>query len=547
MWVGRVSTGADLFAGRYQLEALLGRGAFGTVHRAFDTRLKRPIALKIPHRLLASDIDFLETFHREAEVAAALNHPNIVTIYDVGESEDGLPYLAMRLLEGRSLRQVLVDEGGLTLDRSLRILEQLAAALDYLQDHHLVHRDIKPANVMVGDADAATLMDFGLARSLSGTHLSLTGSFLAFTPLYASPEQVAGERLTPASDRYSFAVVVYETLTGRAPHANFDSQLLLHAIRFEPPPPAEEINGALTREAGAVLLAALAKQPEERPGSAWQIVRDLRVALSRSRPISPAGPIGLDLELPDVVSYTAPEPIVSPPHRSVMLPSETQPDAPASLAAQTEVQPHWRPAAVPGLERLPAAPTVVQPASRALPIRVPHELEEYASVGVERVEVFGRGDEVCPTCAEVRARTYGVTDAPVLPLRGCSSLWGCHCEYAPLPSTHELPQSLFALLNPGQRSRVELARLRDARAQSQWRRIRIVTGPDSCLVCQDASRVYEPGEELPTLPLYRCRRYPSCECRYELIDEPPAAQSSLFDAVRRLGWPWRRHSHGGSR
>lgn len=193
-----MSAAPDLFAGRYRIEAQLGRGSFGFVQRAVDTRLKRTVALKIPNRLLASDEEFLRTFFEEAQTAAALSHPNIVTIYDVGETEEHLPYLAMRFLEGLSLQAVLAREKLPRLDRTLKVLDQLAGALDYLQEQRLVHRDIKPANIMIGARDQATLMDFGLARVISGSHLSLNGA-LAFTPLYASPEQAAGERLTPAS------------------------------------------------------------------------------------------------------------------------------------------------------------------------------------------------------------------------------------------------------------------------------------------------------------------------------------------------------------
>ena len=509
-----VPTPSELFAGRYRIEAQLGRGTFGTVYRAFDTRLKRPVALKLPHRLLAADPEFLRTFLREAQTAAVLNHANVVTIYDVGETEEGLPYLAMRFLQGRPLRQLLL-EGPMQLERALSILEQLASALDYLQAQQLVHRDIKPANVMVDANNLTTLMDFGLARSIQGTHLTLTGA-LAFTPLYASPEQVMGDRLTPASDRYSFAVVAYETLTGRAPHANYDSQVLLHAIRFESPMLPEEINRTLTPAVGRVLLAALSKRPEERPPSASALTRDLRAALSPSRsrphrPIAVTGPRTGGAERVGLARVSPVETIVQPETY------ETDPDAGATR-------------------------------ERLLPTRLPRELTRYAEASVERIEIFGRGDQVCPACASARARSYTLDTAPELPVPACTSLWGCHCEYAPLPEEEQiLPSDLLGLLNPGQLSRLDLLALRYACLRGEGEQIEIVTEPEACRVCQTAAHPYNP-DDVPTLPLYNCRRYPPCECRYQLVTVPEPSPT-LMDAIRdldarlkRKGWPWQWRS-----
>lgn len=504
---------SGLFAGRYRTEAQLGRGTFGVVYRAFDTRLKRSVALKLPHRLLASDPEFLKAFAHEAQTAAALNHPNIVTIYDVGETEDGLPYLAMRFLEGRSLRQLLLDQGPPRTEHALGILDQLAAALDYLQSRQLVHRDIKPANVMVSGDHQATLMDFGLARSLTGTHLTLSGA-LAFTPLYASPEQVVGERLTAASDRYSFAVVVYETLTGRAPHASFDSQVLLHAIRFEPPVPPDEINRSLPPGVGPVLLAALAKRPEERPPSAEQLMQDLRRSIEQAegkRRNARATPLP---EGPDLPSR----------------PARARAAGPASPAPPVAAEPELEPESD-GNQQI-------------LPTRRPKELARYAAAGIKLVEVFGRSRDVCYACAITRSRTYAIESSPPLPVPGCTSRWGCHCEFAPLPEEGQtLPKSLLALLNPGQHSRLDLLRLRRARAQGEGDLIQIISEAEACRVCREASRVYKP-EDTPTLPLYDCRRYPPCSCSYQLLPAP--SQSSTFaDAIRQLdakikskGWPW---------
>ena len=597
-----MATTSDLFAGRYQIEAHLGRGTFGTVERAFDTRLKRIVALKVPHRLLVSDEEFLEAFSQEAQTAAVLNHPSIVTIYDIGEAPDGTPYLAMQFVEGRPLREVLAQEGPPDALRGLAILDQLANALDYLQEKHLVHRDIKPANIMLDANDGVTLLDFGMARVLSGTHLSLSG-VLAFTPLYASPEQILGERLTPASDRYSFAAVAYEVLSGRAPHGGYDAQLLLHAIRFEPPPRPEEINPALPPEAGDILVAALAKAPEDRPARATSITRDLRTVLEQpGRPVrtalprAPSAPAmapslrelraaaerSIVSSSPGARSGSSGPPVA--PSETVVLPSQPAlaespaaasppvvsgsveatvvqpapkapqgtppPAAPADVtAAGVEaniVQPGSIPPAAPSTapKQPPAAGVSGWTTRTPLPSRVPNELRHYAAAGVERVLLFGRSREVCPTCAAARERSYPLDAVPALPLDGCTSAWGCHCEYVPLPDEQQtLPDRFLSRLNVGQRFQLDLLRLRFACGRGEALQIEIVAPEiDACPVCRAAAHAYDP-QDVPALPISDCKRYPPCDCHYRLAPLPPGV--TAVGAIRRLdaklkekGWPW---------
>lgn len=607
-----VTTPPDLFADRYMIESLLGRGTFGIVQRAFDTRLKRTVALKVPHRLLASDEEFIQTFVQEAQTAAALSHPNIVTIYDVSETAEHLPYLAMRFLEGASLRDLMEQEKLLRLDRTLKILDQLASALDYLQDRRLVHRDIKPANIMIGADDEATLMDFGLARVLSGTHLSLSG-VLAFTPLYASPEQIVGSRLTPASDRYCFAVIAYEMLAGRTPHAAFDTQVLLHAIRFEEPPLPEEVNGALPPALGRVLRKALAKKPEDRPESARLLVRDIRATVeprlsyllrtepqpepaplqAEAPPEVHAGPVpseqpapaeGLreqpleqaiperippaqDVEppsaasAPDAHTLVAPQSEASPaqplkhppPARVSSAPIEAQPTrteaAPAeppvevrpegAAQGQSETQPLWTPPAstpAPEVHREPAISPTKDAEPAASQVTIPNELLVYAEAGVERVAVFGRSTDVCPSCATVRTESYSLEVAPELPVNGCTSTWGCHCEYVPLiEEGEELPESFLATLDPGQRHYLHLLDLQRASARGEAEKIEVVVEPDACSACQAATGTYDPSS-VPALPVLDCRRYPPCEAEYRLHKraQPQAIALTFGEMLHRF-------------
>src|SRR5262249_36449548 len=154
--------------GPYVLEALLGSGGWGVVYRAVAQRLQRPRALKLLLPPLSLDAAFVQRFEREAHLAAGLRHPNIVLIHDIGEA-DGILYIAMELVEGQSLREVIANEAPLPTDRALRLLEQLAEALDYAHGEGVLHRDLKPANVLVGKGDHVTLLDFGLALAVEAT------------------------------------------------------------------------------------------------------------------------------------------------------------------------------------------------------------------------------------------------------------------------------------------------------------------------------------------------------------------------------------------
>jgi formylglycine-generating enzyme required for sulfatase activity len=270
---------------QYEILEELGHGGFAVVYRAYDTRVEREVALKVIHGSFVREKKFVERFRREARTAANLNHPNIVSVYDFGDA-DGELYLAMALVgEGRTLRDLLSEQGPLCLEHALPILAQLSGALDYLrsQDPPLVHRDVKPSNVLLGgDADApwVVLTDFGLVRSLQArTELTQKSTILG-SPSYMAPEQADPKKwgeTTPLTDVYALGVVSYEMLVGCVPFEG-ESLALMYAHANESPIPPLEIAPELGDDLGALLLRALAKPPTERYAGAGALVVALREA-----------------------------------------------------------------------------------------------------------------------------------------------------------------------------------------------------------------------------------------------------------------------------
>ena len=224
--------------GRYRVTGELGRGAMGTVYRAVDPLIEREVAIKtllptLPPEVMA---EVRERFLREAKSAGRMNHPNVVTIFDVGE-QDGVAYMAMEILQGRSLQQVLREEPRLPFERIADLVAQVADALDYAQQFQIVHRDVKPANVMVNDGWHAKLVDFGVAYVPSST-MTQTGTALG-SPRYMSPEQVLGLPVDPRSDIFSLGVVLYEALTGVAAFDGDNVNAIMYAtVNSSPPPPS---------------------------------------------------------------------------------------------------------------------------------------------------------------------------------------------------------------------------------------------------------------------------------------------------------------------
>jgi eukaryotic-like serine/threonine-protein kinase len=256
--------------GRYVVERSLGHGGMATVLLAMDEELGRQVAVKRLSETLGGDEVFRERFMREARLAAGLSHPNIVGVFDVGE-ENGVPYIVMECVEGRTLAELMAQSGPVDPDRAVDLILQACAGLEHAHAAGLVHRDIKPQNLLVRDDDTLKIADFGIARPVDATQLTLAGTILG-TAAYLSPEQALGERVTAAADIYSLGAVTYELLTGRQPY-EFESLAELPVKQREGPPPPEM--PGVPPELQRTVLSCLAADPDARPPSAGALAREL--------------------------------------------------------------------------------------------------------------------------------------------------------------------------------------------------------------------------------------------------------------------------------
>ena len=220
--------------GRYRLEELLGQGGMAEVWRAADERLGRTVAVKVILSAHLRDGQFRERFHREAQLVASLDHPNVLPVYDYGD-EEGVPYLVMPYLDGGTLRDRMVGSP-IPFAQAVSWIHQLGDALDAAHAAGILHRDVKPANVLIRRDDRLALADFGIAKMFeSPTGLTATGMVVG-TPIYMAPEQAQGKPATPASDRYSLAVLAYELLSGKPPFGGESALSLMHQHVTAPAP-----------------------------------------------------------------------------------------------------------------------------------------------------------------------------------------------------------------------------------------------------------------------------------------------------------------------
>ncbi|GAA1513928.1 hypothetical protein GCM10009677_53840 [Sphaerisporangium rubeum] len=270
--------------GDYDVEAVVGRGGMATVYRARDRRLGRAVALKVLAPQLTQDPRFRDRFVRESRLVAAVDHPNIIPIYEAGERDD-LLFIAMRYVEGSDLRDVIQSSGALPVARAYRLFTQIASALDAAHQNGLVHRDVKPANILVTegserDPEHIYLTDFGLTKStFSEAGLTSHGHFMG-TPRYVAPEQIRGLTVDGRSDLYAFACVVYEALAGQPPFQRETELALLYAHVSHEPPPLTPYRQDLPHAVNRVMARALAKTPGERFGTCGEFVTALRDAIS---------------------------------------------------------------------------------------------------------------------------------------------------------------------------------------------------------------------------------------------------------------------------
>jgi serine/threonine protein kinase len=272
----RVEAIGESIARRYRIIEKLGSGGMGSVYKALDTRLQRLVALKVLH--FVDNPEAKPLFLREADALARLNHPNIVQIYDVGETEV-LVYVAFEYIEGRTLGQIMADTKPLNPDYALEIVSQVGMALSYAHQRGVIHRDVKPSNILISNNGHVLLLDFGLATAPRSSTLTRTGTIVG-TPAYMSPEQAVGHRIDGRSDIFSLGVLLYELLTGARPFDGSSTVELFRRLCDEAPAAPQEINPSVSTSIAAVVLKSLAKQPEQR----FQTVDEFLIALFEANP-----------------------------------------------------------------------------------------------------------------------------------------------------------------------------------------------------------------------------------------------------------------------
>jgi tRNA A-37 threonylcarbamoyl transferase component Bud32 len=309
---------AGLLGERYQIESRLGSGAFGEVYRAHDSVLGRDVAVKrirLEAFVEASQLEEVKRrFLREAQVAARLRHPNIVTTHDIVE-KPATSFIVMELVQGQTLQALLQSRGRLPLDETIALVTQAAAALDYAHASQVVHRDVKPANIMIEPGDHVKVMDFGIAKLETGANLTSTGSIMG-TPNYMSPEQAKGQKVDGRSDLFSLGCVLYECLTGAKPFQGESVTAILVKILTEEPPPVDFDATGLPRELDGVLRRAVAKDPALRYASGKELVEALLLsgqATLVSAPTAGRTPLPAPSKAPAAPSAGAAAPARTPP------------------------------------------------------------------------------------------------------------------------------------------------------------------------------------------------------------------------------------------
>jgi serine/threonine-protein kinase len=271
----------DTEVGGYRIVAPIGRGATSVVYRAEHVRLGRTAAVKLLTPTVEED-EFRDRFLRESKLAASIDHPSIVPVFDAGE-EDGVLYIAMACVDGSDLKSVLAEEGALPVRRALRIAGQIASALDAAHARGLVHRDVKPANILVGEGDRAYLSDFGVVKELAGPGTTRTGSFVG-TIAYCAPEQIEGREIDGRADQYALACVLWECLVGVSPFSRPSEVAVLNAHLHAAPPKLTKAAPDLPAALEPVLAKALSKSPLDRYGSCAEFVAAARSAAAE-RPV----------------------------------------------------------------------------------------------------------------------------------------------------------------------------------------------------------------------------------------------------------------------
>jgi len=272
-----------VLAGRYEIDSVLGEGGMAKVFRGTDNVLGRTVAVKVLAPRFAKDNQFVARFRREAQAAAALNHPNVVSIYDTG-SENGIHWIVMEYVDGRTLKDVIREEGPLLPERAVEIGQSICLALATAHDKGLVHRDIKPGNIMLTPPGETKVMDFGIARAIAGADTLTQTAAVLGTAAYLSPEQAQGKPVDARSDIYAVGCVLFEMLTAHPPFEGDSPVAIAYKHVRETPTPPSRFNGDVPKELDAVVLKCLAKNPDNRYQTTRELAEDLQ-RLSRGQPV----------------------------------------------------------------------------------------------------------------------------------------------------------------------------------------------------------------------------------------------------------------------
>ena len=328
-----------LLGDRYELDGVVGRGGMAEVYRARDLRLDRMVAIKTLRTDLARDQTFQARFRREAQSAASLNNPSIVAVYDTGEDLSTgvpIPFIVMEYVDGRTVRDLLIEGHRLLPERTLEIISGVLRALEYSHQAGIVHRDIKPGNVMVTRNGDIKVMDFGIARAMSDAQATMTQTAQVIgTAQYLSPEQARGERVDARSDLYSTGCLMYELLTGRPPFTGDSPVAIAYQHVRENPIPPSRVDPSLPPWADSIVLKAMAKSPNDR----YQSAAEMQRTSSGPRP-----------------ACRWPRPCRRDPRRLLRLPAADPADGPADddgrRADHDCAVPDWLPNRVPAALRL---------------------------------------------------------------------------------------------------------------------------------------------------------------------------------------------------
>ncbi len=302
----------QLVDNRYRLVKPLGSGGMADVYLAHDGILDRDVALKVMSTRYADDDEFVERFRREAQSAAALSHPNIVSIFDRGEAEDGTYYIAMEYLPGGTLKDRILKRGPLPPRTAAAVALQIAEALRVAHDRGVVHRDIKPHNILITGAGDVKVTDFGIARAASSSTMTRTGSILG-TAHYISPEQAMGEPVGPASDLYSLGIVLYEMLTGELPYdADTPLGIAMKHVNGRLRTP-KDVNPAVPDGINAITIRLLAKDPDDRYADDAELIEDLERVAAGLEPLGATARMAHATHAMPAVGTTSPTRVSPPP------------------------------------------------------------------------------------------------------------------------------------------------------------------------------------------------------------------------------------------